>query len=272
MPDEMKMYYQNLYRKTTTNDSIRYLSDVENINKVTDEDYISMNKEITEAELLRIVKSLPNNKTPGEDGLPSEFYKMFWQDIKLCLLESYKHSYQTGNLSITQKRGILCLIPKNTDPLKLKNWRPLSLSNQDYKILSKLVADRMKIALPKIMNFDQSGFLKGRYIGQNITTIIDLMHFTTEENISALIIAVDFEKAFDTLEWTFMYQCLEKFNFPPTHKTMGQNTIYWYKKLRNQQWLELWILLPGKRGASGMPTLPIHVYPLRRNISPTSTK
>ena len=112
----MKMYYQKLYRKTTTNDSMRYLSDVENISKVTDEDYISMNKEITEAELLRIVKSLPNNKTPGEDGLPSEFYKMFWQDIKLCLLESYKYSYQTCNLSITQKRGILCLIPKKRTP------------------------------------------------------------------------------------------------------------------------------------------------------------
>ena len=76
----------------------------------------------------------------------------------------------------------------------------------------------MKIAIPKIINFDQSGFLKGRYIGQNITTIMDLMHFTTEENISALIIAVDFEKAFDTLWWTFMYQCLEKFKFPPLIK------------------------------------------------------
>ena len=156
--NEMKMYYQKLYRKTTTNDSMRYLSDVENINKVKDEDYISMNKEITEAELLRIVKSLPNNKTPWEDGLPSEFYKMFWQDIKLCLLESYKYSYLTGNLSITQKRGILCLIPKKTDSLKLKNWRPLPLLNQDYKILSKLVADRMKIALPKIINLTNLAF------------------------------------------------------------------------------------------------------------------
>ena len=57
---------------------MRYLSDVNAINKVTDEDYKSMNKEITEAESLRIVKSLPNNKTPGEDDLPSEFYKIFW--------------------------------------------------------------------------------------------------------------------------------------------------------------------------------------------------
>ena len=135
--NEMKMYY----KKTLQENDYKWLHEIsewcKNINKVTYKEYTSINKEITEAELLRIVKSLPNNKTPGEDGLPSEFYKMFWQDIKLCLLDSYKYSYQTGNLSITQTRGILCLIPKKTDPLKLKNWRPLSLLNQDYKIFIK---------------------------------------------------------------------------------------------------------------------------------------
>ena len=108
-----------------------------------------MNKGIIEAELLKIVKPFSKNKTPGRDGLPSEFCKMFWQAIKFCLLESYKYSYQTGNLNITQKRGILWLTPKKSDPLQLKNWRPLSLLNQDYETLSKLVPDWMKIALPK---------------------------------------------------------------------------------------------------------------------------
>ena len=147
--NEMKLYYKKIYTKTITDDPMTYLNKVQNINKLNDEDFISMNKEITEAELLTIVKSLPNNKTPGEDGLPSEFYKVFWQDIKYYSLESYKYSYQMGNLTITQKRGILCLTPKKSDPLKLKNWRPLSLLNQDYKILSKLVAKRMKIAYQK---------------------------------------------------------------------------------------------------------------------------
>ena len=209
----MKQYYKKLYTKTIP-DPMTYLDKVQNINKVNDEDFISMNREITEAELLTIVKSLPNNKTPGEDGLPSEFYKVFWQDIKYYLLESYKYSYQMGNLTITWKRGILCLTPKKSDPLKLKNWRPLSLLNQDYTILSKLVAERMTIALPKIINYDQTSFLKGRNIGHNITTIMDLIYFTQDENIPALVISVNYEKAFDTLEWPFMYQCLEKFNFP----------------------------------------------------------
>ena len=99
-----------------------YLNKSKISTKFKDEDFISMNTEITEAELLTIVKSLQNNKTPEEYGLPSEFYKVFWQDIKKCLLESYKYSYQMGNLTITQKRGIhvLCLTPQKSDPLKLK--------------------------------------------------------------------------------------------------------------------------------------------------------
>ena len=173
-----------------------------------------MEKETTEQEIRNIVKSLPNNKTPGEDGLPSEFYKNFWIDIKNLLLNSYKYSFETGQLSITQKRGLLCLTPKKSDPLHLKNWRPLSLLNQDYKILAKLVAERIKIALPYLINQDQTGFLKGRYIGQNIVTILDIIHHTEVQEIPALLISIDFEKAFDKLEWSFMFKCLEYFGFP----------------------------------------------------------
>ena len=94
-------------------DPMTFWNKVQNINKVNNEDFISMNREITEAERLTIVKYMPNSKTPGEDGLPLEkLYKVFWQDIKNYSLESDKYSYQMGNLTITLKRGI-CLTPKN---------------------------------------------------------------------------------------------------------------------------------------------------------------
>ena len=103
---------------------------------------------------------------------------------------------------------------KKSDPLLLKNWRPLTLLNQDYKILAKLVAERIKIALPYFINQDQTGFFKGRYIGQNIVTTFDIMHHSEVQNIPALMISIDFEKAFDKLEWPFMFKCLEFFDFP----------------------------------------------------------
>ena len=160
----------------------------------------------------------------------------------------------------------------NTDKtglLKLKDWRPLSLLNQDYKIISKLDSDRIKIALPKMINFDQSGFLKGRYIGQNNhgpNAFYNRGKYISPNNCSWFWKGI----------WYFRMDIYEsifgKVSFPLTHETMGQNTIYWYKKLRNQQRLELWILPPRKRGEPEMPTFPIYVYPLCRNISPTSTK
>ena len=69
----------------------------------------------------------------------------------------------------------------------------------------------MKIALPYLIDQDETGFLKGRYIGQNIVTILDIIHHTEVQEIPALLISIDFEKAFDKLEWSFMFKCLEYF-------------------------------------------------------------
>ena len=210
----MKIFYKSLYKSNNVQNADVYLKNLKT-NKVSGKHYNEINENMTESELLKIVKSLQNNKSPGEDGLPAEFYKFFWHDIKTQLLNAFAYSSNIGSLSITQRRGILCLIPKKTDPLRLNNWRPLSLLNQDYKIMAKLVAERIKICLPSLIDLDQSGFLKGRFIGQNITTVFDIIHFAETENIPAILVSVDFEKAFDKLEWSFIHKCLEKYNFPP---------------------------------------------------------
>ena len=78
------------------------------------------------------------NKTPGSDGLPAEFYKVFWNDLADYLLNSLNYAYQNGQLSVSQKRGVIKLIPKKDAELYyVKNWRPLTLLNCDYKIAAK---------------------------------------------------------------------------------------------------------------------------------------
>ena len=94
----------------------------------------------------------------------------------------------------------------------LKNWRPLSLLNTDYKILAKVLAKRLEVILPLIIDDDQTGYIKSRYIGQNIRTIEDIISFTETYQLPGIILSVDFAKAFDTLNWHFIDVALQKFN------------------------------------------------------------
>ena len=108
---------------------------------------------------------MANNKSPGSDGYPIEFYKMFWNQIGNILVKSLNFSFNNGQLSDSQRRGIISLIPKEgKDELLLKNWRPISLLNVDYKIATKVIANRMKNVLVSVISNDQTVFLPNRYI------------------------------------------------------------------------------------------------------------
>ena len=95
----------------------------------------------------------------------------------------------------------------------LSNWRPITLLNLDYKIASKVIAKRIERFLPKIIHSDQTGFVKGRYIGQNIGLINDIMEQTKLQNIPGILILLDSLKAFDTIEWSFIQNTLNLLNF-----------------------------------------------------------
>lgn len=134
-------------------------------------------------------------------------------------MESYKYSFETGLLSVDQRRGILTLIPKkDKDRTSLSNWRPLSLLNFDYKLLAKVIAERMKKYLQKLIDPDQTGYIENRYIGENLRLIADTIFYTALKDQPGIILLVDFEKAFDTIEWNFIQKTLSSFNFGETFK------------------------------------------------------
>lgn len=131
---------------------------------------------LTASECLESLKSMESNRSPGSDGLPAEFYKVFWNDVNQHLLNALNCAYTKSLLSITQRRGLITLIPKKNKPTNLlKNWRPITLLNCDYKIATKSVASRIRKVLPKIINNDQTGFLKGRFIGEKSDLLIVLL-------------------------------------------------------------------------------------------------
>ena len=103
-------------------------------------------------------------------------------------------------MSYSQKEAAITLI---------ENWRPTSLVNVDTKIMSKAIASRIKSVLPHIIHHNQTGYVKGRFIGEKIRSIYDIMNFTDKENIPSLTIFIDFQKAFDSVEWDFLFKCLK---------------------------------------------------------------
>ena len=157
---------------------------------------------------------MQNNISPGSDGITVEFYKIFWNTIKQHYIRSINYSFEAGSLTELQKQSIITLIPKqNNDITILDNWRPISLLNVDYKMAAKVIANRVKDSITKIIDHSQTGFIKGRYIGENIRLLFEIIDAAEEENKPGLIFFSDFEKAFDSVDHSYMKNCLKNFNF-----------------------------------------------------------
>ena len=214
-----KEFYQNLYKENNTNnqeslDAETKIFENLDIPKLTDLEKLKCEELINEIELLKAVKALKNGRSPGSDGLTSDFYKFFWTDIKDILLDSLNYDISNEKLSIEKRRGILTLIPKkDKNRLFLKNWRPISLLNTDYKILAKVLSNRLIKYLPQLVEDDQTGYISGRFIGCNVRLVEDVIIFTSINKITGILLVIDFEKAFDTLRWSFIQKALEAFNF-----------------------------------------------------------
>jgi hypothetical protein len=116
-------------------------------------------------------------------------------------------------LSESQNRGIITLMFKSGEREDIKNWRPITLLNVDYKIVSKILAERLKRVLPNIINTDQRGFVKGRNIFQGNRLLQDIIDYTEMEDEEGAIIFLDQQKAFDRVEWGWIDLCFEKYGF-----------------------------------------------------------
>lgn len=211
-------YYQILYTKSnqSEDDMLGFVNNyTRDLPKISADQKIKLDAKITLDEISKVIKNMKNDKTPGIDGLPVEFYKVFWLDIKDILYLVVEESKRSNSLTITQKQGIISLLPKpNKDLLLLKNWRPLTLMNVDYKIISGCLASRMKSLLDGLISPEQSGFIPGRYIGENIFKLTNLMEFCQMQKINGMLVLIDFQKAFDLLSWSFINFILKMYNFP----------------------------------------------------------
>ena len=218
--DEQYNYYKNLYSSKTLSDStINFFDNDADIPKFNETEKEICEGPLTLHELEEAVKNMKNNKSPGTDGLNVEFYKIHWNDIKHDLLNSLNESYLNGNLTPLQKQSLITLLPKqDKDLTDLGNWRPISLLNIDYKIATKAIANRLKKVLNNIIHKSQTGFIKNRYIGENIRILHEAIEYTNKYDIPGMLLFTDFQKAFDSIEHSFIHKTLDFLNFGPSFK------------------------------------------------------
>ena len=156
---------------------------------------------------------MSNNKCPGIDGIPVEFYKVFWCDIKEDMKLIFK-SVLKSNLGTSQNKGVITLISKGANDELLDNWRPISLLCSDYKILAKLLAKRLTLVLNDIISVEQFCIPK-RSINTCNILMRDVIYYCNDNKFQSAVINLDWSKAFDRVDMRFVFKVLEKMGMSP---------------------------------------------------------
>ena len=209
--EAQRKYYQKLYEEDTDVEfTMQNIYDI----KVKEEKRLIQEEQITMEEVEEAIKCMNNNKTPGEDGISVDFYKVFWSRIKVLFMSMINENFERKMLHESARKGILNLIPKpNKDSRCIKNLRPITLLNTDYKIIEKVIANKMIPSLEDIINKDQRGFMQNRRIAVNIRKMLDIMKHVETEDLEAVILSLDFVKCFDKCSFSILHGSLDFFGF-----------------------------------------------------------
>uniref|UniRef100_A0A803TDX0 Reverse transcriptase domain-containing protein n=1 Tax=Anolis carolinensis TaxID=28377 RepID=A0A803TDX0_ANOCA len=204
--NQFKIFYEDLYKKDQVDKEkiTEYLGKL-NLQKITEEDRTILNEEISEKEIVQAIKKLDGTKTPGPDGFSAVYYKVYEKELVPHLQKIMNLVRESGSMPASWKEALITVIHKeNSVQEELKNYRPISLLNVDYKFFSSIMAERLKIFLKNWIKEDQVGFLPNRQIKDNVRTVIDLIdHYEKNNQKEALFLAIDAEKAFDRVNWDF---------------------------------------------------------------------
>ena len=180
---------------------------------------------LTMKECYPTMSGMERRKSPGLDGLPVEFYLLFWEIIGNDLVDILNHSYEVSTLPSSMRQARITLAHKKGDKDRLENWQPISLPNVDYKIgRSKSLANRLQSGLEYVLHPDQTCNVPGRSIMDNLLLIRDSFEYIYQKQYSLAMISLDQEKAFDRLDWSFLDKVMEKMKF-------GKSFRNWVKLL-----------------------------------------
>uniref|UniRef100_A0A8C7IU91 Reverse transcriptase domain-containing protein n=1 Tax=Oncorhynchus kisutch TaxID=8019 RepID=A0A8C7IU91_ONCKI len=173
-----------------------------------------LTKDLTRTEIEQGLKHFKRGKSPGEDGLPLEFYLTFWDVLADELLTVFTDFEHLDRLPDSFRVGIVTLLYKKNDRTDLKNWRPITLLNFDCKLFTKVLTLRMSSVLGEVIHPDQTCAVPGRKITDSLILIRDAICYARDRNMRLVVLNLDFEKAFDRVSHQYLFKVLQKMGFP----------------------------------------------------------
>lgn len=161
--------------------------------------------------------SMPSSKALGPDGFPAEFYRASWDIIKQDFFIAVQSFFMYSFLPRGVNAKILTLIPKHGEAKEIKDYRPISCCNILYKVISKILANRLKVLLPELIEPNQCAFVKGRLLLENFLLATELVKDYHKQSIQPRsVLKLDISKAFDYVNWDFITDTLRAMGIPDT--------------------------------------------------------
>jgi hypothetical protein len=213
---------------------------------VTEDQNISLCKPIAKEEIDQVVQEMPNGKAPGPDGFTVEFFKACWDVVKYEIYGVVEDSRRSTSILKALNATMITLIPKENEARTPDRYRSIALCNVVYKIISKVIANRLKPLLPTLISQEQAGYVEGRQILDNIIQAHEIIHTLKIQRKGGMIIQLDLAKAYDKISWHYMAKMMEAFGFDQ----------HWIKWIINLVSTTSFLLL-----VNGAPTKPF--YPSR---------
>ncbi|CAI9278120.1 unnamed protein product [Lactuca saligna] len=209
-------YFQDFLGKEVTCDEI-YLPDSLFINKLDLVDVVDMVKIVSNEEIKTALFDIDDDKAPGPDGYSAKFFKSMWSIIGEDFCSAVKEFFANGKMLKEINSTVIALVPKVNSPGKVSDFRPISCCSVIYKCISKLIVGRIRNHLGSIVADNQSAFIPGRSITDNILLSQELVRgYHRDRGYSRCALKVDIQKAYDTVNWSFLQNILFHFGFHPT--------------------------------------------------------
>lgn len=207
-------YFENIFMAANEDE---HLSERIQFKQITEEQSNGLLQHITEKEVKDAVFAMYPEKAPGVDGLNPCFFQTYWSIVSTDVVVFCRNFIEHGILPDEVNNTLVCLIPKVKCPKQVADLRPISLCNVVMRILSKVLANRLKPCLNSIISNNQSAFIEGRLLTDNAMLTFEINHYIhrkTQGIDGVAALKIDISKAYDRLEWRYITSMFRKMGFP----------------------------------------------------------